>query len=100
MAEGSWRERIAAARVRGRFMEADRLEAMWFSTCAWGEQIRRGIVLDAQVCDPSISTALHNRQMTLAVRFTAAVRSHDFDAAEDALDAIEALALQMKREGA
>ena len=86
----TWRERIAAARKRGRFTKTDvNLAAEW-STCAAGEHD----------CMP---WNVSNLQVAIGLiddgaAFAGAVARNEFDTAEQLLDSIEDLALRLKRE--
>jgi hypothetical protein len=86
-----WRDRIMAARARGRFTDEDRALAQTSETCAFGEQVRFGVLLHFNFWTASPP------DRTLACYFTGAVRSNLPDRAEAALEAIATRALELKR---
>ena len=96
----TWRERIQAARERGKFTPAD-WKAYWNpKTCLLGETVTgvRGHY------NPAFWNAIDNsitREGTVSLqeRIQTVMRARDFDATESLLDAIEDRALQLKREG-
>lgn len=97
----TWRERIAAARERGRFTAEDRTLAGSWETCAVGEQRHQHpavvLVIPGHLDLPADFDlqVLGGRAVggfALAVQYN---RPHDADVA---LDAIEDRVLQLKRE--
>ena len=100
----SWRERIQAARERGRFTADDENDAASWLTCAVGEQHAALPEVVVYISSGPGSAVPMPADATLfrlgaASGFNGAVNCGDFDAAERLLDAIEDRALQLKREG-
>ena len=94
----TWRERIAAARTAGRFsMEETRLAGCW-ETCAVGEQYATHDFLGWGSMDPILAELGDGNIGPEHMGFGYAVSANNFDAAENALDAIEDRVLQLKRE--
>lgn len=99
----TWRERIVAARERGRFTEED--VAAWRDarTCLVGEaRAAYGMYFSLEMgLTPEEIPAKHLGDMggaTLQWRTKRSLSLNDFDAAEALLDAIEDRALALKRE--
>jgi hypothetical protein len=104
----TWRERIAAARERGRFTQDEiaRAGARW-ETCAVGEQhamYPTVVVMEESVLWPGtiITTGPADHRLfrlgdTIS-GFGDAVARNDFNKADVLLDAIEDRVLQLKRE--
>lgn len=91
----TWRERIAAARERGRFTEDDRIRIQDYRTCMVGE------------CSAPLGENAwwqHDELRGMGVAGWPderspgwAINTNDFDLAEQKLDAIEDHVLQLKR---
>lgn len=99
----TWRERIQAALVRGKFTFQDSMDASQWMSCAVGEQhaLHPEIVRyhsDLQAPVDSILGSLGSDLGEDMYGFARAVSRDDFDRAERLLDAIEDRALQLKRE--
>ena len=91
----TWRERIQAARERGRFTPYDRDDASEYCSCAVGETVEKyGVSRGGFVCDKG---SLFSAQ-AVGVRFYRAVKANSFDEAEALLDAIEDRGVELKRE--
>lgn len=91
-----WRERIHDARARGVFTPQDIMDAADWSTCAYGEQMHRypGFVTHDPLAIGGRAVADRWRAgegdiFMDAVRFSPAVRTHNFDRAEQLLTRIE-----------
>lgn len=100
----TWRERIAAARVRGRFTAAD-IEAAGesWTTCAVGEQWRLHPLVvrmsdECECCRPQPYDPDLGRLGGGPDGFGMAVCHQDIDRAEALLDQIEDRVLTLKRE--
>ena len=101
----TWRERIVAARARGRFDADDLMASRNWDTCAVGEQ--RAAMPDIiiyRAVYPSWSTAYRApidpllKDLGDGDHFVDAIYRNDVDEAERLLDAIEDRALVLKRE--
>jgi len=95
----TWRERIVEARERGKFTEEDVRLASSGATCAVGEvALTLGKTFADLVWGPSGKCGDKGPMYGLSADFTTAVYAGRLDMAEDRLDAIEDIALQLKRE--
>jgi hypothetical protein len=101
----TWRERIAAARERGRFTQDDTRAGASWETCAVGEQhaMYPTVVVMAEsalwlgtTIGPADDTLF--RLGDAISGFGDAVARNDFNKADVLLDAIEDRVLQLKRE--
>jgi hypothetical protein len=99
----TWRERIVAAKERGRFTLLDRLEAAKWSTCAVGEQHAAlpDVVLYVPPEQGYSAYPLDTQLMQLGSEcpdgFSWAVQKDDIAGAESLLDRIEDRVLELKR---
>src|SRR5687768_10940983 len=100
----TWRERIAEARDRGRFTDADR--AAWASPmkCLVGETVRQmwgeydsGVWCRVNWSNYSLGVPHDALQDSLQEGLCDALLTNDFDFVERRLDAIEDRALELKR---
>ena len=95
----TWRERIAAARERGFFTQADLSDARDYLTCAGGEQARCGRIFNFVELGHFHGSPAYDAQLWEAgSEFPSAVLCNDMKLAEALLDQIEDRALQLKRE--
>lgn len=108
----TWRERIQAARERGKFTKDDVDDAACWCTCAVGEQhiaMPEVVLYDLSWPNPCLGhdliheefhgTPLRSQHLrSPGLLFMRAVRDGDFDLADSLLDAIEDRALALKRE--
>jgi hypothetical protein len=94
----TWRERIQAARARGRFTLEDEFDAVYsWETCAVGEQASQ-YGYDVIKFRASMPSDAELRRLGGRAGFARAVESQRFDDAEHFLGLIEDRALQLKRE--
>ena len=96
----TWRERIVAARERGKFTTHDTHEALgsWFA-CAVGEQKSVAPALVRPILRPDTTTGPADDQLYQdGMAFGTAVAHDLFDVAEKLLDAIEDRVLELKRQ--
>jgi hypothetical protein len=93
----TWRERIVAARERGGFSDAEREMAAVYRTCAVGE-MSAATGLSWADLDAWVDWKVVGFWSPASGRFTNAVRTNQFESAEEVLDAIEDRALVLKRE--
>src|SRR5206468_3368336 len=91
----TWRERVAAARERGRFTFKDRQDARDWCTCAVGEQWHQVPSVIVYIDD---QTPRDRALIDAGAQFCAAVNFNDFADAEALLGAIEDRTLELKRE--
>ena len=94
----TWRERVAAARTRGRFTQEDCDLASDWDRCAVGEQ--RAILPMVVVCTSLLLGPEDDTLNELGRRFYAAIKAGDIAEAERLLDKIEDRILEMKRNAA
>ena len=91
----TWRERIAEARERGAFTQADRDLWSQHSQCFVGEmRARFGLHFNLEMT--KVDTYCECGPLQKQIQ--RALRGNDFDAAERLLDEVEDRALQLKRE--
>lgn len=89
----TWRERVVAARQRGKFTMLEVVQAGRLDECAVGEAAAAsGFTYSA------IVERQHPCDVWLDLAFTGAVASGNFTRADDILDAIDDRVLQLKRE--
>jgi flavorubredoxin len=96
----TWRERCADARVRGGFTYEDRkLATGSWCTCAVGEQrsLYGANVIVFNMQQQPEDDILRDLGASYGYGFGSAVKRNMFDQAEEALEAIEDRALQLKR---
>jgi hypothetical protein len=90
----TWRERIQAARERGRFLRADQEAFLSTDTCLAGEVVGMSLLETILTRD-----AAWDELWAIGSRVQSCLYGRDFDpnAVEAALEAIEDRALQLKR---
>ena len=89
----TWRERIIAARSRGRFTQDDVSDALSPDRCAVGELEQQGILTFKE----TLQFYENFGGSGLGAEFTAAIFGGTVDRAEALLDQIEDQALEIKR---
>jgi hypothetical protein len=99
-----WRERIQAARARGRFTVADHAAWSRLDQCPAGEVVGAlGCVFEGltSLAGPTVSVDWWRRYRTvwfMGDEAGPAIVANDFDAVERLLEAIEDRTLELKRE--
>lgn len=91
----TWRERIAEARVRGRFNDSDRRAWADGNTCLVGEQRERyGLNFNLEMTRIGPNVDSYELQTSILI----ALDDNNFDEVERLLEHIEDRALELKRE--
>lgn len=91
----SWRERVAQARQRRRFTNAEITRASDWHTCAVGE-VRAAVPLVVRLAGKS-GAPMDYELSVYGGQFATAVYEQDFDRADHLLDVIEERVLELKR---